>query len=163
MKVDFYIHPKCCGKRWELAIIKGQYRLLCGECGKDSGLEFLSEPPELSQCHLCGDHKLKEVPEEKKKEIMEAAKKGIEFAPQIGVDQYDNIAKVFLREVFDQEGALITDESSLYDFMDLFEDRNPKKHLEKIQKLYDVDVSDIEGLNLVQIFERLRILSPRFI
>ena len=140
------ISYSCCMSNWELVVDGGKFKLLCEECGEDLEIKFETEPPEESHCAICND-------------ITE-----IEMASQIGIDAYQDIADVFLREVFDTEGALITDESSLTDFLCLCDDRETAKKecLEKVEKLYGIDVSDVEGLLLLKIFERLRILSPRF-
>jgi hypothetical protein len=94
----------------------------------------------------------------------------IEMAPQISVDQFEDIAVDFMLKIFGMEYAdvLITDESSIYDFdeIEFPEDSNkPVKHntgtcLQKIKEIYGLDVSDIKGLFLVKIFERIRILRP---
>jgi hypothetical protein len=92
----------------------------------------------------------------------------IELAPQISVDQFEDIAVDFFPKIFDMNYAdvLITDESSIYDFDDIEfpeDSSKPVKHntdiyLQKIKKVYDLDVSDIKDLLLVRIFERIRIL-----
>ncbi len=90
----------------------------------------------------------------------------IEIAPQVLADQYEDIANHFIPQIIGVKGFLITDESSLLDFNFEIVDgkikRETKKTLKKIKKIYDVDVSDIKDLNLMKIFERLRILSPVF-
>jgi hypothetical protein len=84
--------------------------------------------------------------------------KKIEFAPQVAIDQYQDLANQFLYKVFGIEGAWISDESSLYDFdFDINEDDNKIIHhtdqtLKKIQQVYGLDVSDVEGLNLLYFF-----------
>lgn len=82
----------------------------------------------------------------------------IEYAPQIGVEQYEDIAQDFLEHVVEHPEAWISDLSSVYDF----EYDTKEEAWERIKKRYGVDVSDIEDLNLVKIFERIRILSPNY-
>lgn len=82
--------------------------------------------------------------------------KKIEFAPTIGVDMFLDISEEFMEKIFDFEpGAyLITDESSLHDFtgLDEIELSDIQK---KIQEVFDIDVSDIESGNLLEIFMRI--------
>jgi hypothetical protein len=91
----------------------------------------------------------------------------IEISPQISVDQFEDIAVAFFPAILDMEykDVLITDESSLYDF-DSEIDPDSKRvihrtqeRLDRIKKVYKIDVSDIEDLFLIKIFERIRILS----
>jgi hypothetical protein len=93
--------------------------------------------------------------------------KKIEMAPQISVDQFKDIAVDFMPKIFDMDYAdvLITDESSIWDFDFEFPDdckkpvkHNTKNYLLKIKEVYGIDVSDVEELLLVKIFERIRIL-----
>ena len=90
----------------------------------------------------------------------------IELAPQFSVDTYEDIARVFFPKIFgmDYEDVMITDESSIYDFdFELTENRvnhQTSDILNKIKSEYNLDVSDVEDLLLVKIFERIRILSP---
>ena len=90
----------------------------------------------------------------------------IEIAPQVLAEQYEDIANHFIPQIIGVKGFLITDESSLLDFNFEIEDgkvkRDTDKTLKKIEDIYGVDVSDIKDLNLIKIFERLRILSPVF-
>lgn len=85
----------------------------------------------------------------------------IEFAPQVVIEQYYDLVDIFLKEVFDVEGAWISDESSLYDFPFVEEDEDEEPTLDKIKRIYEVDVSDIEKLNLVKVLERIKILTGR--
>lgn len=90
----------------------------------------------------------------------------IEFASQILVEQYEEIADHFLPAIFGIKEFFISDESSLDDFnfeiVDGQIEREREKVSQKIKEIYGIDVSDVEGLNLMKIFERLRILSPVF-
>jgi len=49
---------------------------------------------------------------------------------------------------------LISDESSLYDFTDPNEKELPDIH-NKIQEMYNIDISDIKSRNLLEIFKRI--------
>ena len=89
--------------------------------------------------------------------------KKIEFAPTTGVDRFWDIAEDFMRRIFGFESGdyLITDESSLFDFtgVDEMEMVDIQK---KIVAEYDLDVSDIQSGNLVEIFSQIhrRDVSP---
>jgi len=85
--------------------------------------------------------------------------KKIEYAPQISVEQFQDVADIFMKQILDMSPGdyLITDESSIDDF-DVQID-STENILKKIKQIYSVDVSDIEGLLLVKIFERLRVLG----
>ena len=82
--------------------------------------------------------------------------KKIEFAPTTKIDRFFGISNEFMKNIFDFEPGeyLISDESSLYDFTGLDE-----MHLsdiqKRIQKVYDINVSDIESGNLIEIFKRI--------
>jgi len=92
--------------------------------------------------------------------------KEIEIAPHVLVEQYDDVANHFIPTILGIKGFLITDESSLLDFnFEITRDglkRETDKNLEKVKKVYGVDISDIEDFNLMEIFKRLKILSPVF-
>ncbi len=82
--------------------------------------------------------------------------KKIEFASTTGVNMFAEISEEFMKKIFDFKSGeyLITDESSLYDFtgvdeMKLTDIQN------KIRDAYDVDVSDIQSGNLLEIFMRI--------
>lgn len=78
----------------------------------------------------------------------------IEFAWTGRVDAHDRLAADFLERVLGLNSAecFISDESSLWDFHG--EDDNALLY-KRIVLLYGVDVSDIEGARLVDIFDRL--------
>jgi len=82
------------------------------------------------------------------------------------MDQYEDIANHFIPKIVGIDRFLITDESSLLDFNFEIVDGKVKREtnnvFKKIEEIYGVDVSDIDDLNLMSIFERLRILSPVF-
>jgi hypothetical protein len=80
----------------------------------------------------------------------------VELAPAGGIDSFRDIADRFMWRVFDLEPGdyLITDESSLADFVGVDGQELISLH-EKVHRLYGLDVSDIEGGNLLQIFVRI--------
>jgi len=82
--------------------------------------------------------------------------KKIEFAPTTGIDRFFGISKEFMKKIFDFEPGeyLISDESSLHDFTGLDEMDLSDSH-KMIQDVYDIDVSDIESGNMLDIFTRI--------
>jgi len=75
---------------------------------------------------------------------------------------FADIADDFLHRIFGIRGALITDESSLSDFLPFPFDGGKNKQADemaetynKIQKIYGVDVSGIKSGNLLKIFMRI--------
>ena len=78
----------------------------------------------------------------------------IEFASTGRVEAHHRLAADFLQRVLGLDSAecFISDESSLWDFHG--DDDNSLLY-EKIVLLYGVDVSDIEGARLADIFDRL--------
>lgn len=82
--------------------------------------------------------------------------KEIEFAPQISTEQFEDIAEVFFPKILKMEyrDCWVSDESSLTDFPE-----EKEIYLRRIQKEYNLDVSDIENLILVRIFERINIIT----
>jgi len=88
--------------------------------------------------------------------------KNIEVAPDDNIDKYYAFAESFLKEIFGLEPPfLLTDESSLRDFdleIDFEGDyviHRTDEYLKKIRYLYDVDVSDVEGLILYKVLEKI--------
>ncbi len=82
--------------------------------------------------------------------------KKIEFAPTTGIDRFFEISEEFMKKVFDFGPGeyFISDESSLHDFTGL--DEMEFSDIQKrIQDVYDIDVSDIESGNLLEIFKRI--------
>ena len=78
----------------------------------------------------------------------------IEFASSDEVEKHTILAADFFEKILDMDyrNCFITDESSLWDF----HTEESNDHLNrKIQEVYNVDVSDIEGAKLVKIFERI--------
>jgi hypothetical protein len=82
--------------------------------------------------------------------------KKIELAPTTNVDLFVEVGEDFMLRVFGLEpsGYLITDESSLADFIGL-EDMDRVGIRNKIQKIYEIDLSDTDSGNLVEIFARI--------
>jgi len=80
----------------------------------------------------------------------------IEYAADRYIRSYDEIARDFSARILDldYDSCFISDESSLWDFS---EPESLDEVFAKIREVYDVDVSDIEKANLVDIFERIRI------
>jgi hypothetical protein len=73
------------------------------------------------------------------------------------IEMYDDIAEEFMSHIFGLEPGeyLITDESSLHDFIGVDNLEIAAIH-GRIREVYAVDVSDLESGNLREIFERLR-------
>jgi hypothetical protein len=82
--------------------------------------------------------------------------KKIELAPTTGIEGFVEIYEEFIKSVFDLEPGeyLITDESSLHDFIGMDEIQLSDIH-NTVQELYAVDVSDIKNGNLLEIFKRI--------
>ena len=76
----------------------------------------------------------------------------IAFASRERVDAHAELAEDFIRRVLNLDWALISDESSLWDFHT--SDDN-QALIVKINEVYGVDVSDIESAKLWQIFDRI--------
>jgi len=70
-------------------------------------------------------------------------------------------AQEFVQKIFGVKGALLTDGSSVYDFDFELDFVNKKvKHqtdriLKKIKRIYKIDVSNIKGLVLYKILDRI--------
>ncbi len=82
--------------------------------------------------------------------------KKIEFAPTTGVDIFLKISDEFMQKIFDFAPGeyLISDESSLHDFTGLNE-WDLTDIQKKIRDVYNLDISDIESGNLLDIFRRI--------
>lgn len=82
--------------------------------------------------------------------------KKIDFAPTNGIDKFFGISKEFMKKIFNFEPGeyLITDESSLHDFTGLDEMELSDIQI-RIQDEYGIDVSDVESVNLIEIFARI--------
>jgi hypothetical protein len=79
--------------------------------------------------------------------------KPIEFASAEKLEGYREIEEDFVRHILDVEWAFLSDESSLWDFSG---DDTLAELYGRISNRYGVDVSGIEGANLVAIFDRIR-------
>ncbi|MFW9850276.1 MAG: hypothetical protein ACFFF4_14155 [Candidatus Thorarchaeota archaeon] len=96
----------------------------------------------------------------RKKDTPDFPLRSIIISPSTKIDLYRDIAKEFIERVLEMspEDVWISDWSQLSDFRILFESEvgDVEKYLlDKIKRIYGVDVSDIEDGNLVRIFERL--------
>jgi hypothetical protein len=82
--------------------------------------------------------------------------KKIEFAATTGVDMFLDISEDFMNRIFnfEPEDYRISDESSLFDFTGL-DEMELTDIQKKIEDVYDLDVSDIESGNLLEIFKRI--------
>jgi hypothetical protein len=78
--------------------------------------------------------------------------KAIEFASSEKLETYREIEEDFVRHILDVEWAFLSDESSLWDFST---DETLIELYERIGKRYGVDVSHVEGANLVAIFDEI--------
>lgn len=85
----------------------------------------------------------------------------VEFASTNEIDQYDFIAVDFFKKVLAMSyyDCFISDESSLWDF---HSEETNEYLFKKILEHYEVDVSDIESGNLVEIFKRIELLSNKY-
>jgi hypothetical protein len=82
--------------------------------------------------------------------------KRVEFAPTTGIDRLKNIAEDFMLDIFGFElgGYLITDLSSLHDFVGV-DDMEIGDMLTRIREVYGLDIADLPNGNLLEIFRRL--------
>lgn len=86
----------------------------------------------------------------------------IKWAPHGAVDGHAHLAEEFFHKILgmDYKEVLITDESSIYDFDFNISggsvNHRTKTTLNKIKKVYGVDVSKVEGLILVDIFKKIK-------
>lgn len=76
----------------------------------------------------------------------------IQFASDTCVEAHRELADDFIKRVLELEWALITDESSLWDF---HEDDTNKDLAAKVRDIYGVDISDLQSGRLCDIFERI--------
>jgi hypothetical protein len=110
--------------------------------GGDTELEALDE--------LC--RSFERYKQTKQKLLRPGAKAPIEFAASDRLARHAELQEDFVRCVFEVPWAWISDESSLSDFH--IEETNA--HLvEKIDRIYGVDASDISDGNLAEIFDRI--------
>ena len=78
----------------------------------------------------------------------------VEFAPSHLIERHEALARDFLYRVLDlnYDECFLSDQSSLWDFHD--GDSNEALH-RKISDVYQIDVSDVEGARLGDIFEKI--------
>jgi len=76
----------------------------------------------------------------------------IEFANSSKVGTHGALAEDFIHRVLELDWALITDESSLWDFHSNMDNARLN---DRVKELYGVDVSDIRSGNLSQIMDRI--------
>lgn len=76
----------------------------------------------------------------------------IEFADSSKVDAHGALAEDFIHRVLQLDWAMITDESSLWDF---HEDMSNDNLNARVKDVYGIDVSDIESGNLSSILDRI--------
>ena len=77
----------------------------------------------------------------------------IEFAKSNRVSLHPELAKDFFQRVLEIDWAWISDKSSLWDFHG---NETNDKFVEKIHRIYGVDISDISSGNLADIFDRIK-------
>ena len=88
--------------------------------------------------------------------------KKITHAPTEGVDSMVHVSIDFMKEIFDLEQSdyFITDEARLLDFTE-FGSEDIKPFINKIKKVYGVDVSDVPKGNLLEIFRMVEPHMPK--
>jgi len=47
-----FMHSRCCMGHWKLIVLEDKYRLVCEGCGRDSGVDFTTDPikEEIPKC-----------------------------------------------------------------------------------------------------------------
>ncbi|OUS75271.1 hypothetical protein B1748_17415 [Paenibacillus sp. MY03] len=80
----------------------------------------------------------------------------IKFASVSRIDNFDIEAVQFFKDIFemDYNGMFISDESSMYDFC--WTDDSLLEKQERIKEIYNIDIKEIKGLEIVGILERIR-------
>jgi hypothetical protein len=92
--------------------------------------------------------------------------KRITIASDRHIRKHEEFAHEFVRKIFGVTVALLTDESSVYDFdFEIDFEKNCVKHntdraVIKIQKIYKIDVSDIKDLIIYKILNRIKREHP---
>ena len=83
--------------------------------------------------------------------------KRFEIASSTGVEMFADIAEEFMERIlgFEPGDYLITDESSLRDFLGLDEEVELADLQQKIREEYEVEVSDLQRGSLLEIFMRI--------
>ena len=87
--------------------------------------------------------------------------KRVELASTMGIERLENIADDFMLNIFgfEPEEYLITDQSSLHDFVGV-DDMEFVDILARIRDLYRLDVADLPSGNLLEILKRLHERRP---
>lgn len=82
----------------------------------------------------------------------------VEFAPMDRLSEVEHLAPKFFSEILELDYAdcLVTDESSLWDF---HADPDNTLYFARILEVYGTDVADIDSGRLVDILERVRLMS----
>src|SRR5262249_40868869 len=76
-----------------------------------------------------------------------------EFAPTVRISSHQLLKAEFVKNILRFPFAFISDESTLMDFDS--EKSTPQELAERIRDFYGVDVSDIPGGKVVDIFDRI--------
>lgn len=89
----------------------------------------------------------------------------IEIAPKARIEGHLDLIDDILKRYFEIEGALVTDESSLWDFLSVFfhrkcEDKGMENVLERINKDYAVEFNVKDELLLSDIAEKIKAQNP---
>ena len=83
----------------------------------------------------------------------------IEYPPDDKVNEHEELLCEFMKKIFGINSFLVTDESSLSDFDCTIEKskvvHRKEKILKKIKRIYGVDVSDVKGLYLHEVLDRI--------
>ncbi|MBI2653644.1 hypothetical protein HYX02_02420 [Candidatus Woesearchaeota archaeon] len=89
-------------------------------------------------------------------------KKPIKFSSQNEVRKYHDELKIFVDEIFsyDIDGIFISDESSIYDFIDL-EGRDFPKIIQKIKDKFNVDITKVKNKSFVEIVKYMMNKNPQ--
>ena len=83
----------------------------------------------------------------------------IQIASVERLAEVEYLADRFFTDVIEMDygDCFISDESSLWDF---HAEADNERYFERINNIYGVNVRDIESANIVEILERIRLLSP---
>lgn len=81
----------------------------------------------------------------------------IEFASSARIEAVGDLSNDFIHRVLGFEWAMISDESSLWDF---HSEETNSALIDKIRQVYGADVSDIESAKLCEILERIADQKP---
>lgn len=103
-------------------------------------------------------------------EVTDPRGKKIEFAPQIDITQYEDIAVDFMPAILGHEyhDCWLSDESTPSDFFpkDFIGGKDTRwgpeamqEFSRRVQERYGVDISDMDDPYLVEVFQRIRILK----